>query len=72
MATKVFHEMVKRGSVLDVFTCSLLVDSFCKIGNIDSSYDFLIEKLKELIPPTITFGRKIHCLCNNYRVQEVR
>ena len=70
MATKVFHEMVKKGSILDVFTYSVLVDGFCKTGNIDSSFYFLIEKLKELIPPTITFGRVINCLCNSYRVQE--
>ncbi|XWS60559.1 hypothetical protein CRYUN_Cryun07bG0046300 [Craigia yunnanensis] len=65
---KLFHEMVKM-AVPDGYTYRIMIDGFCKTGKVDFGYDFLLEKVKKgLIPSLTTFGRVINCLCVENRV----
>ncbi|GAB2269972.1 hypothetical protein Dimus_004888 [Dionaea muscipula] len=70
MAEKLFHEM-DDDCCPDSYTYRALVDGFCKIGNGDSGYSYLLEMIdKGFIPSLLTFGRVINCLCFQDRVCE--
>ncbi|KAL6181615.1 hypothetical protein ACLB2K_048266 [Fragaria x ananassa] len=72
-AEKLFCEMCDSdsNSVPDCFTYRVMIDGFCKAGNTDFGYNFLLKKIeKGFIPALVTFGRVLNCLCMKHRVHE--
>ncbi|KAL0381537.1 UNVERIFIED_CONTAM: putative pentatricopeptide repeat-containing protein [Sesamum angustifolium] len=71
MAAKLFHEMGDSGCPPDNYTYRCMIDGFCKTGNIDSGYRFLLDNImKGFIPSLTTFGRVLNCLCVKHRLRE--
>ncbi|KAH6807798.1 Pentatricopeptide repeat superfamily protein [Perilla frutescens var. frutescens] len=71
MALKLFQEMGIRGCPADKYTFRCMVDGFCKTGNVDSGYCYLLDGItKGFIPSLTTFGRVLNCLCVKHRLHE--
>ena len=71
MAQKLFREMGDRDNLPDSYTYRVMIDGFCRVGNTDSGYSFLLEKIeKGFIPSLMTFGRVLNCLCLSHRICE--
>ncbi|XP_058763891.1 putative pentatricopeptide repeat-containing protein At1g74580 [Vicia villosa] len=53
------------------YTYRVIIDGFCKTGNVTRGYSFLLENIeKGFIPSLTTFGRVLNCLCVEHKVQE--
>nr|GMC75766.1 putative pentatricopeptide repeat-containing protein At1g74580 [Ipomoea batatas] len=71
MTELLFSEMSKTGCVPNNYTYRCMIDGFCKKGDCDSSYRFLLDNIeKELLPSLPTFGQVINCLCMKHRLRE--
>ncbi|MCH99054.1 pentatricopeptide repeat-containing protein, partial [Trifolium medium] len=71
MAISLFSEMKKNGCDPDNYTYRVIIDGFCKTGNVTRGYNFLLENIeKGFIPSLTTFGRVLNCLCVEHKVQE--
>ncbi|KAE9609616.1 putative tetratricopeptide-like helical domain-containing protein [Lupinus albus] len=71
MAAKLFSVMKKNGCLPDNYTYRVMIDGFCKMGNVTHGYHFLLENIEmEFIPSLTTFGRVLNCLCVEHMVQE--
>ncbi|KAG2254222.1 hypothetical protein Bca52824_084358 [Brassica carinata] len=63
--------MVDRCLVPDGYTYRLMVDGYCKTGNVDLGYRFLLKMMENgFIPSLTTLGRVINCLCVEDRVYD--
>ncbi|KAF4383554.1 hypothetical protein F8388_014054 [Cannabis sativa] len=71
MAQKLFSEMGEKGTNPDSYTYRVMINGFLRVGNTDSGYDFLIEKIeKGFLPRLTTFGRVLNSLCVKHRILE--
>ncbi|KAI3736806.1 hypothetical protein L2E82_26793 [Cichorium intybus] len=66
-ARKLFDEMPEP----DNFTFRCMIDGFCRVGDVDHGYKFLLDEIKHgFLPSVATFGQVINCLCVKHRVRE--
>ncbi|KAI5416732.1 putative pentatricopeptide repeat-containing protein At1g74580 [Lathyrus oleraceus] len=71
MTVRLFSEMKKNSCDPDNYTYRVIIDGFCKTGNVTRGYSFLLENIeKGFIPSLTTFGRVLNCLCMEHKVQE--
>ncbi|PRQ20279.1 putative pentatricopeptide [Rosa chinensis] len=62
---QVFDLMISKGSMVDVNSCSILINGSCKAKKI-----FKEMRCMELVPNTITYNTLIDGLCKVERIQE--
>lgn len=71
LAVRLFSEMKKNCCDPDNYSYRVLIDGFCKMGNITRGCIFLSENIeKGFIPSLTTFGRVLNCLCVDHKVEE--
>ena len=59
-ARNLFDEM----SEPDNFTFRCMIDGFCRIGDVDNDYKFLVDEIEHGFLPSVgIFGQVINCLC---------
>ncbi|KAL4559285.1 hypothetical protein LXL04_031423 [Taraxacum kok-saghyz] len=66
-ARNLFDEM----SEPDNFTFRCMIEGFCRIGDVENGYKFLVDEIEHgFIPSVGTFGHVINCLCVKHSVRE--
>lgn len=72
MVQSLFYEMVEKDCFFDSYIYRVLIDGFCKVGNENVGYKYLLEKIeKGFIFLLVICGRVFNCFCVKYRVYEV-
>ncbi|PRQ34902.1 putative pentatricopeptide [Rosa chinensis] len=63
-ARQVFDLTIGRGSMVDVWSCNILINGYCKGKKIDQAYKIFNEMPRmELVPDTVTYTTLIDGLC---------